>query len=311
MTAGAEPASPLGEPGLLRFNPDGPGGSLTAATIKSLCDGLESLNADPRVATIYLSGTPGRFAAGIDVGFFRQCLEAGQPARILQFTRAANELLGRLARNAKPVIAWIDGPAIGAGLELALACQRVVATPKAKFAFPETSLGIYPGMGGTQRAARRIGVALAKWLIFTGSILPPEHALQIGLVDALVDGQLASGAESGATPPTVERSSPPPLSPRFQGLADLFARHSLAELLAPEFPQPADPQQVRALVQLRGNAPVALRLAESVIDEGINLPLQAGLEVEFSRLAEVFATEDALVGIRSLGQAARPRFCGR
>lgn len=310
MTAGAEPASPLGESGLLRFSPDGPGGSLTAATFKSLCDGLESLNADPGVATIYLSGAQGRFAAGIDVGFFLQCLEAGQLERILEFTRAANDLLGRLARNSKPVVACIDGPAIGAGLELALACQRVVVTPKAKFAFPETSLGIYPGMGGTQRAARRIGVALAKWMIFTGSILPAEHALQIGLVDALVDGSAGFGTP-WTTPPAVEPLNQPSLSPRFQGLADLFARHSLAELLAPEFPRPADPQQVRALVQLRGNAPVALWLAETVIDEGINLPLQAGLEVEFSRLAEVFATEDALIGIRSLGQAARPRFCGR
>jgi enoyl-CoA hydratase/3-hydroxyacyl-CoA dehydrogenase len=81
--------------------------------------------------------------------------------------------------------------------------------------------------------------------------------------------------------------------------------------LDPGFPQPSDVQAVRALVQLRSKAPVALRLAEQVMDRGLNMPLAAGIDEEFSHLADVFATQDAMTGLKSVGATARPLFVGR
>jgi enoyl-CoA hydratase/3-hydroxyacyl-CoA dehydrogenase len=191
-------------------------------------------------------------------------------------------------------------------LELALACHRIVTGPKAKFCFPETGLGIYPGMGGTQRLPRRIGVGLAKWMIYTGAIVPADHAARFGLADA--------ATTANALPPdavaALERAGEiPTYESRDRLLAELFSRNKVADLLDPARPLPTEPWAVRAIVQLRAAAPCALRLAEAAIDQGISLPLSAGIEEEFSRLSNVFSTTDARLGLAALGQT-KPRFTG-
>jgi enoyl-CoA hydratase/carnithine racemase len=83
------------------------------------------------------------------------------------------------------VARW-HGLALGGGLELAQACDVLIATPRASFAFPETGIGIYPGLGGTQRPTRRIGVGLTRWLVFTGQTLSADEAAAIGFIDKVV-----------------------------------------------------------------------------------------------------------------------------
>ena len=83
----------------------------------------------------------------------------------------------------KPVIAAVNGFALGGGAEVALACDFIFASEKAKFGFPEVNLGIFPGYGGTQRASRRIGRARAKELIFTGAMISASEAHELGLVN--------------------------------------------------------------------------------------------------------------------------------
>ena len=271
-----------------------------------LLKGFDGLQHDPRVTRIVLRGTPDRFASGVDVGFVLGCLLAKQRNGIDNFTQTSQSTLCDISRSAKPVIAWVDGPAFGGGLELALACDKIVGGPKAKFSMPETSLGIYPGMGGTQRLPRRIGVGLAKWMIYTGSIVPVEHAWQIGLIDAISP----AGATVYDALATLDSPAPrPPLESRFLNLIELFSTRSVGALLDPAGPSPADAQSVRALVQTRTAAPHALRLAEQVIDRGITLPLDAGLDEELAHLWEVFETSDAILGLSSLGKA-RPKFTG-
>ena len=94
--------------------------------------------------------------------------------------------------------------ALGGGVELALACHAIVATPKASLAFPETGIGIYPGLGGTQRTPRRIGTGLAKWLVLSGQTLGAEEARAIGLIDKVVpydkiDAAIAETIAEGRT----------------------------------------------------------------------------------------------------------------
>jgi enoyl-CoA hydratase/carnithine racemase len=267
---------------------------------------FQSLVRDASIERLVMHGSPGRFVAGVDLGFFIECLKTGQTARILAFTRAAHRVLAALANSPKAVVAWVDGPAYGGGLELALACHRIVAGPKAKFCLPETGLGIYPGMGGTQRLPRRIGVGLAKWMIYTGAIVPVDHAWAFGLADAKA-GADATAADALAALNS-EREAPP-CDPRFLQLAEYFSQHSVDQLLDLTRPLPAEPSVVRAIVQLRAAAPRALRLAEAAIDRGIALPLREGIEQEYARLAEVFSTTDAQIGLASVGQA-KPKFTG-
>jgi enoyl-CoA hydratase/carnithine racemase len=283
---------------------------LSEQTCHELADSLGSFKIDARANTICLAGPSDRFLMGADVEIFRRAIDRKAVGDIVDFTTKAHAVLNQISESAKTTVAWIRGPAVGAGLEVALACHKLVAATNAKFSMPETGLGIYPGMGGTQRLPRRIGVGLAKWMIYTGSIVPAEHALDIGLVDVLIPTDFtapqAVAALASAPPATLARQLPE----RFAMLEQLFANHSLSELLDPAFPAPADPQAVRALVQLRSKAPVALRRSEQLIDRGLGLPLAAGLELELAHLAEIFSTEDARIGLASIGQA-RPRFLGR
>jgi enoyl-CoA hydratase/carnithine racemase len=276
------------------------------AVLAGLTEMLARLTANPLVKSICVQGGTQNFLVGADIHFFQAAQREQQVGRILDFTRSARTLLDTFTQTTQTTATWVRGSALGAGLELALSTERIVASPNAKFSMPETGLGIYPGMGGTQRLARRIGPGLAKWMIYTGAIVPAEHALAIGLVDALHrDATTAREALTAleAPPPSIDRA-------RFAVLEDFFGEQRVASLLDQSFPMPGDPQVVRALIQMRRKAPLALALAEQIIDRGLTMPLSEGLDLEFAHLAEIFATEDARVGLASVGGPA-PQFAGR
>jgi len=292
--------------GLLDFVAEQDDASIDELSLVMLRKGFDALLDDHQVTRIVLYGSSNRFISGVDTQFMLGRLQSGDRAGLDQFIQTAHVSLNNLARSSKPVIAWIDGPAYGGGLELALACDRIIAGPKAKFAMPETSLGIYPGMGGTQRLPRRIGLGLAKWMLYTGAIVPVEHAWQIGLIDSISPAGATVEEALATLDSPVAR---PALEPRFANLIELFTSRTVSALVDPTGPAPGDAQSVRALVQTRSAAPVALRLAEQVIDRGITLPLEAGLAEELAHLWEVFETSDAILGLSSLGKA-RPKFTG-
>ncbi len=286
----------------------GPEKYLDELLLGQLASSFSELIQDPAVETICLSGQPDAFLVGVDVPLFVRSLLANDVDCILSFTRAAHALLNQIERSDKRVVAWVRGPAFGAGLEIALACHRIVASPTARFAFPETGLGIYPGMGGTQRTPRRIGVELAKWLIYTGAIVPPDHALEIGLIDAI--HPTAADASQALEALHSRGSARSPQSARFRALQMLFAQQDVASLCDTSLPLPADPHAARAVVQLRGKAPLALELVEQIINRGMSLPLAEAIDEEFAHLRQVFSTEDARMGLASIGKP-RPTFVGR
>lgn len=139
---------------------------------------------DVRVVVIASAGGKA-FASGADIRSLheRKALEALQSK--------AQETLLAIENLDKPVIAAIDGFALGGGCELALACDIRIATQRSKLGQPEVNLGIIPGMGGTQRLQRVVGFGKAKELIFTGDIISAEQALSIGLVNHVVDDDQA------------------------------------------------------------------------------------------------------------------------
>jgi enoyl-CoA hydratase/3-hydroxyacyl-CoA dehydrogenase len=205
----------------------------------------------------------------------------------------------------------VHGLALGGGVELALACHAIVATPKASFGFPETGIGIYPGLGGTQRTPRRIGIGLAKWLVLTGQIIGAAEARAIGLVDRVVPyEQLDSATRDvvAAGPPRDRERAAVPESHKaiaafFEGASGGIGDTGM-NIAAPD-----DPRIASALRKLGSKAPIALRMASELIDRSAGVPIEEGVGLELERLEEIFSTADAYEGLSSLGRRP-PAFKG-
>jgi enoyl-CoA hydratase/3-hydroxyacyl-CoA dehydrogenase len=240
-------------------------------------------------------------------------LDAKRTEDILAFTRRGHELLRRFATTPKVVIAKVDGLSLGGGSELALACDWIVATKRASFGFPETGIGIYPGLGGTQRLPRRIGVALAKAFIFTGNTISADAASEIGMLDraATRDGMKAAILELVGRGKPGERRAPASPPKAFEGLVKLFpAGRTVDEVLALAN-KPSSPEDQKIVDRVRAKAPVALRIANELIEGAARWPIDEGIERELAHLGEIFGTQDAYVGLSSLGGRTRPQFTGK
>ncbi|KAF8812276.1 enoyl-CoA hydratase [Phlegmacium glaucopus] len=155
--------------------------AISTTLLQQLRESLETVHFDKSVRVLILrSTTIGSFCAGADL-IERRTMSQVQVAKFLADLRDA---LGKLESLPMPTIAAIDGPALGGGLELSLACDlRVAGHEVTKIGLPETSLGIIPGAGGTQRATRILGPSKAKDLIFTARTLSAVEALEWGLVN--------------------------------------------------------------------------------------------------------------------------------
>ena len=134
-----------------------------------------------RVVIVTGEGTKA-FVAGADI----QEMQPYDSTQGLRFSQKGHDALTVFERLAKPVIAAVNGYALGGGFELALSCDIIYASDKARVGFPEATLGILPGFGGTQRTARLIGPARAKELIFTGKMISAQEAYDMGLFNKVV-----------------------------------------------------------------------------------------------------------------------------
>jgi enoyl-CoA hydratase len=161
---------------------------LSMAVLGAIEAAATELAADPDLKAVVVTGGDRAFAAGADVTEFT---EPGVAPRISAAFRGAFDALGAIPR---PVIAAIEGFALGGGLELALACDLRVAGDGARLGFPEIQLGIFPGSGGTQRATRLLGPARTKELVWTGRHVKAPEALELGLVDRVVPAGTALDA---------------------------------------------------------------------------------------------------------------------
>ena len=125
------------------------------------------------VKGIVLSGRGKAFVAGADVKFFVKQMKKKDIDRIVDFAANGQKIFRQIDECPKPVVCQLDGLSLGGGSELALACDYIIATEKGSLGFPETGIGIYPGLGGTQRSARRVGVNLAAgWFCRVRPFLP-------------------------------------------------------------------------------------------------------------------------------------------
>ncbi len=172
-----------GAVGVLKINRPRSLNALNPATLHEIAACLEAVCQAQTVRCLIITGEGDRaFVAGADIAAMvtMNALEGKQ------FSALGLSVLRRLEELPIPVIAAVNGFALGGGTELALACDLIIATEKAKFGQPEINLGVIPGFGGTQRLARRIGLPRARELIYSGEMIDAETALRYGLVNKVV-----------------------------------------------------------------------------------------------------------------------------
>jgi enoyl-CoA hydratase len=159
-----------------------PVNALSTALLEQLDGRLAAIASDRKTRCVVVTGDGQYFSAGADV---KEMAVLGKE-KAPEVEARGQALFQRLAELRCPTIAAVNGLAIGGGLELALACDLRVSADSAKFGAPEVGLGLLPAYGGTQRLPRLVGLAKAKELIFTGSLIPGPEALRIGLVNRVV-----------------------------------------------------------------------------------------------------------------------------
>ncbi|MCB9591219.1 MAG: enoyl-CoA hydratase/isomerase family protein [Sandaracinaceae bacterium] len=156
--------------------------ALDREVLAALRGRVEQLAANEAVRCVILTGAGEKaFVAGADIAEMKDL--SVDDARA--FSREGHAALAALEACAVPVIAAVQGFALGGGCELALACDFIHASTKARFGQPEVKLGVIPGFGGTQRLARRVGIGRARELVYSGAMIGAEEALRIGLVNAV------------------------------------------------------------------------------------------------------------------------------
>jgi enoyl-CoA hydratase len=157
--------------------------ALNGALLDELAQALDQIEADADIRVLVLTGAGEKsFVAGADITEIAKY----NPLQAKLFARKGQTVISRLQGLAIPVIAAVNGFALGGGSEMALACDFIYASENAMFGLPEITLGIIPGFGGTQRLPRLIGLNRAKEMIFTGKMLPAAEALTVGMVNKVL-----------------------------------------------------------------------------------------------------------------------------
>lgn len=295
--------------------------ALNPGVTRELKERFLEAESNASVKAIVFEGIGKAFVAGADIRFFVDALDTNDFPRIYEFTKEGQDLFKSIADSKKLTVAFVNGIAYGGGAELALACQKIVVGPKAQFAFPETGIGIYPGLGGTQRLPRKIGKEYARHLIFTGQVLPSLEALSLGLADALIaESELSLLDEKSRMKACVQnvagiKTSCAQTKPIWAELASIvfsdanventLAKQSIADL-KPEYL----PHLEKVQKTLSYKAPLALKMAHRLINSSACPSIDEGLALELASLKEIFSSEDAYEGLSSLGKR-RPVYKGK
>jgi enoyl-CoA hydratase/3-hydroxyacyl-CoA dehydrogenase len=251
------------------------------------------------------------FVAGADIKFFVDSLRADNYPAIGDFAGHGQKVFATLAGNDYASVCRAQGLCLGGGAELALAADWIVASPKMMIGFPETSIGIFPGLGGTQRLPRRVGLPIAKYLIYTGQLLNAKQALEVGLIDAISSfAELDATCEEWAQNTDYRQGEIEDIKPHVSWVEiwNFFDNNTLDQIMSGEADAMGDARLEKAIRKMGQKSYHALKMCENLFHEGAPLPLKHALELESRDLQAVFDHADALEGLSALLEGRRPQF---
>lgn len=267
--------------------------TLRADFAEQFAELLDRVEQDPDIRAVVLtSAKKDNFVVGADIQMLEQVKTAKTATRL---SSAGQAVLERLERLERPSVAALHGACLGGGLELALACRERVASsdPKTKLGLPEVQLGLLPGLGGTQRLPRLIGVQAALDLMLTGRQLDAKRAKRLGLVDEVVPASILVRV---AVERAARLASEPGKKTTLDALKGFFDKEELTELALAENPLGRrmlfEQARKRLLSKTHGNYPAPERILE-VVKLGLERGSRAGLQAEAEAFGELAVSAEA------------------
>ena len=293
--------------------------ALNVDLVNELGQKIDDLNDRDDIKAIVLEGSGKAFVAGADVKFFVDKIKEDSFQEIYDFTAYGHEVLSKLENSSKITIALATGLTLGGGLELALACDYRIGTNKTQMRFPETNIGIYPGLGGTQRTVKICGVEVARYAVLAGNFLNAETAYAFGLITHLVDqnyvAKTISDIITGGKPENKFRHEPIDKENKNVIFAKkYYSDDNIKQILDGNKPnniQGLDENMIlRQMKSISYTAPIALEIAADLLEiaNSENISLTDGLSQELSNLERIFSTKDAYEGLSSLIEGRRPSY---
>ncbi|KNZ41624.1 3-hydroxyacyl-CoA dehydrogenase/enoyl-CoA hydratase family protein [Acetobacterium bakii] len=273
--------------------------ALNETIVNQLEKKFDEAESNEAVKAITINGAGKAFIAGADIKFFIENMENTTLDRTVEFTRKGHELLRRFESSVKPTIAVVDGLSLGGGSELALACQYIVATGAGSFGFPETSIGIYPGLGGMIRMERLVGKDLAKYFVFTGKSINAEMAQKLGMITELTTvDQLEETIKKLTAQKKQDKYQGQPAPDAFEKESAIFAGNNLETIMNGQVPEDVDADfGMKTLAIIKKKAPLALIVANELMEAQSKVSIDEAITLELGRLIEMFTTEDAWTGL--------------
>ena len=262
---------PQGEIALLRINRPEALNAMNIDVISELSRTLDIVGADESIKVVIITGTGEKsFCAGADISYMVNI----DPITAEKYASSAQSVLNKIERLEKPVIAAVNGYALGGGCELAMVCDIRIASSNAKMGQPEVTIGIPPGWGGTQRLMRLVGPAKAKELVFTGKMISAEEALQLGLVNGVIS--------------LTSDDNLPPEAPKDNREKEKERNSQMAKILNNKLMAECD----NLAKQIAKNSFNAVKVSKMLINKGMDADLNTGLRLEIYGWSLCFAHED-------------------
>ena len=263
---------PLGDVCLLRINRPEALNAMNTDVIAELSRSIDIVGFDDSIKVVIITGSGEKsFCAGADIAYMVNI----DPMAAEKYATSAQGVLNKIERLDKPVIAAVNGFALGGGCELSMVCDMRIASSNAKMGQPEVTIGIPPGWGGTQRLVRLVGPAKAKELIFTGKMISAQEAYEIGLVNKVV----SLGNEDQLPPEVDDKSDPKKEKERSAEIARILNRKLINE-------------SITLAKEITKNGFTAIKISKTLINKALDTDLDTGLRLEIYGWALCFAHED-------------------
>lgn len=262
---------PQAEIAIIKINRPEALNALNTDVILELSRTLDIIGVDDGIKAVIITGAGERsFCAGADISYMVNIT----PIMAEKYASAAQDVLNKIEKLEKPVIAAVNGFALGGGCELAMVCDIRIASSNAKLGQPEVTIGIPPGWGGTQRLLRIVGPSKAKELIFTGKTISAEEAEQIGLVNKVI-----SLGPNDVLPPDVPGGDIVKEKERATQVARILNKRLMEECLI-------------LAREITKNSFIAVKTSKMLINKGMDADINTGLRLEIYGWALCFAHED-------------------